>query len=78
MQEEGSPCTAEPPREAALQKLKCRPYTKGLMSSVQVQEQLEVLLPLCEANRQLVVNPLAYAANVQFRVGPLRLIDKAP
>lgn len=48
------------------------------MSTVQVEEPLEELLPLCEANRQLVVNPLAYAANVHFRVGPLRLIDKAP
>jgi len=38
----------------------------------------ETLLPMCEANRQLVVNPLSYAGNLVFRVGALRLIDKAP
>jgi hypothetical protein len=38
----------------------------------------EQMLPLCEMNRSVVVNPLSYASNVVFQVGPLRLIDKAP
>jgi len=36
------------------------------------------VLPLCEANRKLVTNPISYASNVVFTVGALKLIDKAP
>ncbi len=42
------------------------------------KEEPMVFLPLCEANRQLVVQPDAYASNVVFTVGALKLIDKAP
>ncbi len=43
------------------------------------EEEAEmVLLPLCEANRDLVLRPDAYASNAVFTVGALRLIDKAP
>ncbi len=49
-----------------------------LMSTVVVEEETEELLPLCEANRQLVVDPSLYAYNVVFQVGSLKLIDKAP
>jgi hypothetical protein len=35
-------------------------------------------LPLCDANRSLVVDPTFYSANVVFRVGSLNFIDKAP
>lgn len=38
----------------------------------------EVLLPLCEANRQPVTSPDVYISNVVFHVGALTLIDKAP
>ncbi|MEM0075389.1 MAG: hypothetical protein QXV84_03480 [Conexivisphaerales archaeon] len=48
------------------------------MSTVVVEEETEELLPLCEANRQLVVDPSLYAYNVVFQVGSLKLIDKAP
>ncbi len=41
-------------------------------------QEVEQLLPLCEANRNLVADPTVYAANVVFNVGSLKLIDKAP
>jgi hypothetical protein len=37
-----------------------------------------VLLPLCEANRNLVLRPDVYASNAVFTVGALKLIDQAP
>lgn len=45
---------------------------------VRKEEAPMVLLPLCEANRDLVLRPDAYASNAVFTVGALRLIDKAP
>ena len=42
------------------------------------EEETMVLLPLCEANRDLVLRPDMYASNAVFTVGALRLIDKAP
>ncbi len=45
---------------------------------VRKEEEAMVLLPLCEANRDLVLRPDAYASNAVFTVGALRLIDKAP
>ncbi len=42
------------------------------------KEEWKIDLPLCEANRELVLNPSSYASNVVFKVGPLTLIDKAP
>ena len=45
---------------------------------VEVAEEAVQLLPLCEANRSLVVDPTIYAANAVFNVGSLKLIDKAP
>lgn len=42
------------------------------------EEMPTMLLPLCEANRQLVVKPELYASNAVFTVGALRLIDQAP
>lgn len=42
------------------------------------EESPMVLLPLCEANRQLVPQPDQYVSNAVFTVGALRLIDKAP
>lgn len=49
------------------------------MESQQVLEEEELsLLPLCEANRNIVVDPTVYADHVVFRVGALTLIDRAP
>ncbi len=51
------------------------------MSTTLVKEEKEesqLALPLCEANRDLVVRPDAYVSNVVFTVGALRLIDQAP
>lgn len=50
------------------------------MSTTQVEEEKEILtlLPLCEANRETVTRPDVYVSNVEFKVGALRLIDKAP
>ncbi len=45
---------------------------------VVVEEVAEQMLPMCEMNRSLVVNPLSYASNIVFQIGPLKLIDKAP
>lgn len=42
------------------------------------KEVVEEMLPLCEMNRSIVVNPICYASNIVFRVGALKLIDKAP
>lgn len=42
------------------------------------EETAMVLLPLCEANRDLVLRPDVYASNAVFTIGALRLIDKAP
>jgi hypothetical protein len=42
------------------------------------EEAQMVLLPLCEANRDLVLRPDVYVSNAVFTVGALRLIDKAP
>ena len=41
-------------------------------------DETEVMLPLCEANRSLVVDPTFYSANAVFKVGSLTFIDKAP
>jgi len=41
-------------------------------------EEEETLLPLCEVNRSLVVDPTLYVDHVVFRVGSLILIDRAP
>ncbi len=49
------------------------------MSTTLIKEDAPVLsLPLCEANRDLVTNPEAYASNIVFSVGALKLIDQAP
>ncbi len=51
------------------------------LSKEEVRKEEEVpmvLLPLCEANRDLVSKPDQYASNAVFTVGALRLIDKAP
>lgn len=47
---------------------------------VEVNEEEEhiQLLPLCEANRSIVVDPTTYAANVVFNVGSMKLIQNAP
>lgn len=51
----------------------------ALMSTTLIEEETPVLfLPLCEANRDLVIHPEEYASNVVFSVGALKLIDKAP
>lgn len=36
------------------------------------------LLPLCEANRGIVVDPTIYSANAVFNVGSMKLIQNAP
>ncbi|MEM0272110.1 MAG: hypothetical protein QW514_06190 [Thermoprotei archaeon] len=41
-------------------------------------EEEETLLPLCESNRNIVVDPTVFADHVVFRVGSLKLIDRAP
>ncbi len=46
--------------------------------TVEEEKQEMQLLPLCEANRQLVVNTTYYASNIVFNLGSLKLIDKAP
>jgi hypothetical protein len=46
--------------------------------TIQPQDPLAAALPLCDANRSLVVDPTFYSANVVFRVGSLNFIDKAP
>jgi hypothetical protein len=46
--------------------------------STEVGDEFGHMLPLCEANRKLVVDPAIYAHNAVFSVGPLRFIDKAP
>lgn len=49
------------------------------METEQVLEEEELcLLPLCEANRNMVVDPTIYVDHVVFRVGALTLIDRAP
>jgi hypothetical protein len=47
-------------------------------SKLIVERLNEQMLPLCEMNRSIVVNPISYVSNVVFQVGPLKLIDKAP
>jgi len=42
------------------------------------EEQADAILPLCEANRDLVTQADVYASNVVSTVGPLRFIDKRP
>ncbi len=42
------------------------------------EEETRVMLPLCEANRDLVTRPDVYVFNVTFTVGALMFIDKAP
>jgi len=49
-----------------------------MMSTKTVEEEVLTLLPMCEANRQLVTHPNVYAGNIVFNVGALKLIDKAP
>jgi hypothetical protein len=44
---------------------------------VLVEEDMS-LLPLCEANRSIVVDPTVFADHVVFKVGSLKLIDRAP
>lgn len=44
----------------------------------ELEESSDSLLPLCEANRSIVIRPTTYVHNAVFTVGPLRLIDKAP
>lgn len=41
-------------------------------------ETLQLLLPLCEGNRSIVIDPTRYAANAVFNIGSMKLIDKAP
>ena len=56
--------------------------TEAVVAEEKQEEELAdfapMMLPLCEANRSIVVDPTFYAANVVFQLGTLTLIDKAP